>query len=412
MGTEGCCQQQTDCLTASKLVLEAGGDGSCKNGRCCSNNVIRQAEAEVPFIPVTVDENDVISGAKDILKVIRSHWDLSSVEFKIFTDGITNKLVGCFNKPKQEDNNSTQQNGSTDYSNSVVLVRVYGNKTDLLIDRKAETRNIKLLHSYGFAPSLFATFKNGLAYEYVPGVTLTPETVTRPEVWQLIASRMADMHKVSQDNSLAIPPARESMLWKKVQSFFDLVPERFSDANKHSRLEKTFLPISKIRNEFELLYKKLKSLNSPLVFAHNDLLLGNVIYTESLQQITFIDYEYADYNFQAFDIGNHFAEFAGVDEVDYKRYPSKEFQLKWLRTYLEAYLETSDVSDEQVERLYVQVNQFALAAHFFWTIWALIQAEYSTIDFDFVDYAFIRYNEYLSKKEQFLSLDTITNNLS
>lgn len=25
----------------------------------------------------------------------------------------------------------------------------------------------------------------------------------------------------------------------------------------------------------------------------------------------FIDYEYADYNYQAFDIGNHFNEFAG-----------------------------------------------------------------------------------------------------
>lgn len=409
MGTEGCCQQQTDSATASKFGLEAGGDGCCSlNGRCCSNKVSRKPETEVPFIAVTVDENNVISGAKEILKVIRSHWDLTTVDFKIFTDGITNKLVGCFNKPTEDDNKASQ-NGSPDYyAKNVVLVRVYGNKTDLLIDRKSETRNIKLLHSYGFAPSLFATFKNGLAYEYVPGVTLTPQTVTRPEIWQLVASRMAEMHKVSKDNELETPPTlvREPMLWKKVQSFFDLVPDRFSDAEKHSRLEKTFLPISKIRNEFELLYKKLTALNSPLVFAHNDLLLGNVIYTESLQQITFIDYEYADYNFQAFDIGNHFAEFAGVDEVDYKRYPTKKFQLKWLRCYLESYLETEDISDEQVERLYVQVNQFVLAAHFFWTIWALIQAENSTIDFDFVDYAYIRYNEYLSKKEQFLSLET------
>lgn len=27
--------------------------------------------------------------------------------------------------------------------------------------------------------------------------------------------------------------------------------------------------------------------------------------------INFIDYEYADYNFQAFDIGDHFCEYAG-----------------------------------------------------------------------------------------------------
>ena len=28
--------------------------------------------------------------------------------------------------------------------------------------------------------------------------------------------------------------------------------------------------------------------------------------------VRFIDYEYADFNYQAFDIGNHFNEFAGT----------------------------------------------------------------------------------------------------
>lgn len=49
--------------------------------------------------------------------------------FQTFTDGITNKLVGCFYK----------EDGDTE-ANDVVLVRIYGNKTDLLIDRKAELR--------------------------------------------------------------------------------------------------------------------------------------------------------------------------------------------------------------------------------------------------------------------------------
>lgn len=100
----------------------------------------------------------------------------------MFTDGITNKLVGCFNK--NEENNESIEN--------VILIRVYGifsiyydflsililyiiiigNKTDLLIDRSAETRNIILLHRYDIAPQLFAIFKNGLVYEFVPGVTL------------------------------------------------------------------------------------------------------------------------------------------------------------------------------------------------------------------------------------------------
>jgi ethanolamine kinase len=66
-----------------------------------------------------------------------------------------------------------------------------------------------------------------------------------------------------------------------------------------------------LQSEFVDLESKLRQLDSPIVFCHNDLLLGNVVYNEAKNSVTFIDYEYAAYNHQAFDIGNHFNEFAG-----------------------------------------------------------------------------------------------------
>lgn len=57
---------------------------------------------------------------------------------------------------------------------------------------------------------------------------------------------------------------------------------------------------------------KLSKLSSPVVFSHNDLLLGNIIYSEDNHRVTFIDYEYSAFNYQAYDIGNHFAEFVGM----------------------------------------------------------------------------------------------------
>ncbi|XP_073828793.1 ethanolamine kinase 1 [Musca autumnalis] len=442
----------------TKVVTNSTTDKICSGLDIKQTSIVTSPScSNVPSIPIYIDENDVIEGAKQIITSIRPSWNLNFVQFKKFTDGITNKLVGCFYNPPEDlsvaslangvngvqirsENKQTahsvegeeespvdENNDSGNLSDAdadtdtesqnianpiqtdakkkdVILVRIYGNKTDLLIDRKAETRNIILLHSYGFAPTLYATFKNGLVYDFVPGVTLNTESILLPEIWTLVAQRMANMHRVVKPdwnrNAKPVP-----MLWKKTQSFFDLVPERYSDAEKHKRLEGVFLPIKRMRDEFAELYKRLESLDSPVVFAHNDLLLGNVVYTESRKTVTFIDYEYADYNFQAFDIGNHFTEFAGVDTVDYSRYPSRDFQLKWLRVYLQTYLQKSDVTDAEVERLYVQVNQFALAAHFFWIVWCLIQAEHSTIDFDYIDYAFLRYNEYLARKEEFLSLE-------
>lgn len=71
------------------------------------------------------------------------------------------------------------------------------------------------------------------------------------------------------------------------------------------------LPYAELEKEYYLLEKTLSKVNSPVVYAHNDLLLGNVLYNQEQENVVFIDYEYTAFNYQAFDISNHFAEFAG-----------------------------------------------------------------------------------------------------
>lgn len=92
-------------------------------------------------------------------------------------------------------------------------------------------RNILLLNKLGLAPKLYATFKNGLSYEFVPGETLTVKTVRNPDIYKLVATHMAKLHKVNVPNVHNPEP----ILWKKMQSFIDLVPEKFSDATKQQR---------------------------------------------------------------------------------------------------------------------------------------------------------------------------------
>lgn len=66
-----------------------------------------------------------------------------------------------------------------------------------------------------------------------------------------------------------------------------------------------------LEKEYEILKSTLSKMNSPIVLAHNDLLLGNVLYNPKRESVVFIDYEYTAFNYQAFDIVNHFTEFAG-----------------------------------------------------------------------------------------------------
>ncbi|KAL7015994.1 hypothetical protein ACKWTF_016762 [Chironomus riparius] len=147
----------------------------------------------------------------------------------------------------------------------------------------------------------------------------------------------------------------------------------------------------------------LQSSNSQIVFCHNDLLLSNIIYTSDTSKISLIDFEYAEPNYQAFDIGNHFAKMSGASSdsfIDYSRFPTKDFQMKWLKYYLREFYGQKDVSTLEIEKLYEDVKKFVASSHFLWTCWCLIQAEISGIKFDFVKLAKTYYNEYLYRKNQ------------
>ncbi|XP_023370318.1 ethanolamine kinase 2 isoform X4 [Otolemur garnettii] len=289
-----------------------------------------------------------------------------------------------------------------------VLVRVYGERTELLVDRENEVRNFQLLRAHGCAPKLYCTFQNGLCYEYLQGVALGPEHIREPRLFRLIALEMAKIHSIHANGSLPKPT-----LWHKMHNYFTLVKNEINPSKigccVHGVGQKEGLSadVPKVEVlEWELAWLKehLSQLDSPVVFCHNDLLCKNIIYDSTKGHVRFIDYEYAGYNYQAYDIGNHFNEFAGVNEVDYCQYPSRETQLQWLHYYLQAQKGMA-VTPREVERLYVQVNKFALASHFFWALWALIQSKYSTIDFDFLRYAVIRFNQYFKVKPEVSALE-------
>ena len=56
-----------------------------------------------------------------------------------------------------------------------------------------------------------------------------------------------------------------------------------------------------------------------------------------------------------------------METIDYSRYPDRDYQLKWLRTFLEFKAiqkgsNSTNVTDRDVEVLYVQANKFALVS--------------------------------------------------
>lgn len=130
--------------------------------------------------------------------------------FQVFSEGITNKLIGTYCTSMSE----------------MILFRINGNKTDILIDRAAEISNMKLLNRYGFAPEIYATFSNGICYEFIPGFILNTDTVYEPSVWKLIATQMAKMHKIPLTNQ---QKDCEPMIKKVGIKYLELIPEKFTN---------------------------------------------------------------------------------------------------------------------------------------------------------------------------------------
>lgn len=157
-----------------------------------------------------------------------------------------------------------------------------------------------------------------------------------------------------------------------------------------------------------------------LVFAHCDLLSGNVIVlpanepasstgitdppkpassTSPTESVTFIDYEYAVPSPAAFDLANHFAEWGGFD-CDFSVLPTRSQRRAFIEEYIRAYFPLSPGEEEKegaaqaIERLMTEVDVFRGVPGFYWGIWALIQATISEIDFDYASYAEVRLGEY------------------
>lgn len=167
-----------------------------------------------------------------------------------------------------------------------------------------------------------------------------------------------------------------------------------------------------------------------LVFSHCDLLSANCIIQPraapdaepEIEDINFIDYEYATPCPAAFDIANHFAEWIGFD-CDYSRTPTRNVRRGFLEEYVASFERHGSLGgdgktrEEVVEELVKDVDRYRGIPGFYWYIlfssisihhpyiiftdntlnrgiWSLIQAQISQIDFDYAGYAELRLEEY------------------
>ncbi|KAH7143475.1 kinase-like domain-containing protein [Dactylonectria macrodidyma] len=297
-----------------------------------------------------------------------------------------------------------------------VLVKVYGDGTDITIDRNKEITVHKLLSDNGLAPLPLVRFENGHAYQYLPGTPCSTEAMRDETVWRGVARELARWHvslPIMKHDSPEAVIQFEPSIWSTAKKWLHNLPIRTAE----QRALKEQLDI-----EFQHLVKTLFSSSSPesLVLGHGDLLSGNIIIQDSdsdnALSIKFIDYEHATYCPPAFELANHFAEWTGFN-CDYNLLPTTSTRREFIREYLQTCQDLSRgpndsglnkgrdstdiavpsrIAEAEIERVMAEVDAFRGFPGFYWGLCALIQAEASTgsIDFDYAGYATKRLAEY------------------
>lgn len=401
-------------------------------------NTQKTSVGKVRFIPLTYNSAESQTSALRLILTLRPEWEHGDgkVEFIRFTDGITNTLLKVVNKRPGL--------SAEEIDNEAVLLRAYGQGTDLIIDRERETQNHELLMQYKLAPELLARFHNGMLYRFIRGAVTSPADLRRQDIWRGVARRLAEWHAVipclpssrepiskeingSENFEMSTPtpskkdPALQKAIdtvapgkpapnvWTVMQKWVYALPT----ASEAEKLRQAKLQKELIRLVAEFSNRPGLGSNS-LVFAHCDLLSGNVIVQprptgatspNAIQSVSFIDYEYATPSPAAFDIANHFAEWGGFD-CEHDLLPTRSQRLDFIREYIRSYYshlgsgESSIDEEEQVQNLFAEVDIFRGIPGFYWGIWALIQATISQIDFDYASYAEIRLGEYWGWREE------------
>ncbi|KAF7562287.1 hypothetical protein G7046_g1879 [Stylonectria norvegica] len=361
---------------------------------------------DVPFIRHHFDTAETRGSILQLAPLLFPSWTPGNADIQatLLTEGTTNTLIKV----------SWKRHGlKSKNDNQSVLVKVYGEGTDITIDRNKEIRLHKHLADHGLASSLLVRFSNGHAYKFISGKPCSVGDLSHEQIWRAVARELARWHTLlplaKQDTSTDVLNFEPSV-WSTARNWLDALPNK-TDRQRSQR--------DHLEAEFEFLVAKLLKSNThePMVLGHGDLLCGNVIVQEQVSgdaaSVKFIDYEHATYCPRAFELANHFSEWAGFD-CDYDLLPTMSTRRQFIGEYLqmqdtirkEQNADGADapriVAAEDIDQVMAEVDGFRGFPGFYWGLCALIQAEASTgsIDFDYAGYAEKRLAEYWAWRKQ------------
>lgn len=330
--------------------------------------------------------------------------------------GLTNALYKIdFPKTTATTNTTNTTLTSTASSDSLsVLIRIFG--AEGMIDRDVETATYAALCRAGVAHTYLGRFQNGRIEGWLEGyVPLQCKDLQCEETSIQLAKEMARLHCLFRvpDGELREHHGDKVGLWDQLKSWMEQAKGYTEFKTETDTVRVKGLELDKIEaevNRFVDSYKDTDN-NDSTAFCHNDMLPANIMHHPQTNKFQLIDFEYGGTNFKAFDIANHFNEYAGGTTAeedatpDYGKFPNQEKQMLFCTEYIKTTKKLKndacdDVHQETLDLL-KQVKDFVLINHLYWGLWAVNQgAEEGCDEFDYITYGNNRFNEFYRRKTE------------
>ncbi|XP_009793384.1 putative choline kinase 1 [Nicotiana tabacum] len=309
--------------------------------------------------------------------------DLKTLKVHHLSGALTNEVYRISWPTKNNENVSRK-----------VLVRMYGEGVERFFNRDEEIRTFECLSKKGQGPKLLGQFPNGRVEEFIHSRTLSADDLRDPEISASIAAKLREFH------NLDMPGLKNVLLWDRLRNWLNEAkglcsPEHLKEFS-----------LGNLEKEINLLEKELSTESQEIGFCHNDMQYGNIMINENTRAITIIDYEYAGYNPITYDFANHFCEMTANYHTEtphimhFNTYPDIEERHQFIRAYLSS--SGHQPSDEKVKKLADEAEKYTLANHLFWGLWGVISAYVNNIEFDYMEYARGRFEQYWLRKPELL----------
>ncbi|KAL4499350.1 hypothetical protein ABPG72_006936 [Tetrahymena utriculariae] len=319
-----------------------------------------------------------------------------------------------------------------------IVYKIYTNYFITMQDREREKKVAKMLESQKYGPKVYYADNKIRIEEFWPFDHVQVEEMTQPQKMNQIAHLFAFFHqnKILKEEEISakfVNHLQRKQVLEAVQNSIQISDLQLQEQKEELLKMVDFIFSTKM---IDYILQSMDNAKTPLVFCHNDTNSTNLLFDNANKRIYFLDYEYAGYNYRAFEFGNFFNEQLWDYEVKQppffaikkELYPSDQQRYSFFANYIVATIlhkrqseerfNPSKYSDLNLQDLYQTILQFQdekfqsnediineikqydseanagkLLSHICWFLVAALTFSYKDLHFDCYSYCKLRFNE-------------------